>query len=74
MKNWERKKEMSVKCKNCNTTSDYRSYGTTSSDNTIIEIKKCMCGRLKQQIFWSKIMVAEYEDNILKNAIQVLDK
>ena len=65
---------MIIKCKNCNTTSDYRSCGTTSSDNTIIEIKRCMCGRLKQQIFWNKATVAEYEDNILKNVVKVLDK
>ena len=65
---------MIIKCKNCNTTSDYRSCGTTSSDNTIIEIKRCMCGRLKQQIFWNKAIVADYEDNILKNVVKVLDK
>lgn len=58
---------MIIKCKNCGTASDYRTFGTTASDTTIIEIKECMCGRLKQQIFWNKTIVAEYEDNILKN-------
>lgn len=58
---------MKIKCKNCDTYSDYRFYGITSSENTIIEIRKCMCGRLKQQNFYNKTMVAEYEDNSLKN-------
>lgn len=58
---------MKIKCKNCGTYSDYRSYGMTTGENTIIEIRKCMCGRVKQQIFWTKTTVAEYEDNSLKN-------
>lgn len=58
---------MKIKCKNCGTYSDYRFYGTTSTENTIIEIRKYMCGRLKQQISYNKTMVAEYEDNSLKN-------
>lgn len=62
------------KCKNCGTYSDYRYYGTTSTENTIIEIKKCMCGRLKQQNFYNKTMVAEYEDNSLKNVEKTIDK
>lgn len=65
---------MIIKCKNCNTSSNYRSCGTTSSDTTIIEIKRCMCGRLKQQIFYNKTLVAEYEDNILKNVEKTIDK
>ena len=58
---------MKIKCKNCGTYSDYRSCGMTIEENTIIEIRKCMCGRVKQQISWTKTTVAEYEDNSLKN-------
>ena len=57
---------MKIKCKNCGTYSDYRHYGTITGENTIIEIRKCACGRLKQQISWNKTTVAEYEDNSLK--------
>lgn len=63
---------MKIKCKNCDTYSDYRLYETTSTENTIIEIKKCMCGRLKQQTVYNKTMVAEYEDNSLKNIKKLL--
>lgn len=65
---------MKIKCKNCDTYSDYRCYGITSTENTIIEIRKCMCGRLKQQISYNKTMVAEYEDNSLKNIEKTVDK
>lgn len=65
---------MKIKCKNCDTYSDYRFYGITSSENTIIEIRKCMCGRLKQQISYNKTMAAEYEDNSLKNIEKTIDK
>ena len=58
---------MKIKCKNCGTSSDYRCCETVSTENTIIKITKCMCGRLKQQSIYNKVRVEEYEDNSLKN-------
>lgn len=51
-----------ITCNICGTRNIYREYGMIFSGDTIIQIKKCACGRTHQQTIWAKSVVANWED------------
>jgi hypothetical protein len=55
---------MDIKCKNCNTRSDYRRFpaGDFELNGVEVKIHKCVCGRLQQQTYWVKALRVDKQD------------
>lgn len=53
-----------LKCPNCGSIGQFKEYGKTEVENTMVQIYICGCG-YHHQVFWKKDLEAGYLNNVM---------